>query len=100
LMSIVNLAALLSHELGALLTHWLGITETNFDHLWQLVLLTNLTTLLPLPLLFLLPMASSQNPDSESHTEPLWQSPDSSNLTPIALSAERLESPISVGEVD
>lgn len=100
LMSIVNLAALLSHELGALLTHWLGITETNFDHLWQLVLLTNLTTLLPLPLLFLLPMASSQNPDSENYTEPLWQSPDSSNLAPIALSAERLESPLSVGEVD
>jgi folate/biopterin transporter len=60
LMSVVNLAGLLSHELGALLTHWLGVTETNFDHLWQLVLITNLTTLLPLPLLFLLPNSSSQ----------------------------------------
>ncbi|HEY9888457.1 MAG TPA: folate/biopterin family MFS transporter, partial [Candidatus Obscuribacterales bacterium] len=60
LMSILNLAGLLSHELGALLTHWLGVTETNFDRLWLLVTLTNLSTLLPLPLLFLLPKASSQ----------------------------------------
>ncbi|HIK45666.1 MAG TPA: folate/biopterin family MFS transporter [Leptolyngbyaceae cyanobacterium M65_K2018_010] len=69
LMSIVNLAGLLSHELGALLTHWLGVTETNFDRLWQLVLLTNLSTLLPLPLLFLLPLASSQTPGGEAAAE-------------------------------
>lgn len=60
LMSIVNLAGLVSHELGALVTHWLGVTETDFGHLWQLVLLTNLTTLLPLPLVFLLPAVSAQ----------------------------------------
>ena len=59
LMSVLNLAGLLSHELGAVLTHWLGVTETNFDNLWLLVTLTNLSTLLPLPLLFLLPKASS-----------------------------------------
>ncbi len=59
LMSVVNLAGLLSHELGALLTHQLGITETNFENLWLLVLLTNLSTLLPLPLLGLLPAASA-----------------------------------------
>jgi hypothetical protein len=60
LMSIINLAGLVSHELGALVTHWLGVTETDFGHLWQLVLLTNLTTLLPLPLVFLLPAVSAQ----------------------------------------
>ncbi|MEM9117578.1 MAG: folate/biopterin family MFS transporter [Cyanobacteria bacterium P01_F01_bin.56] len=60
LMSIVNLAGLLSHEFGAVLTHWLGVTETNFDNLWLLVTVTNLSTLLPLPLLFLLPKTSSQ----------------------------------------
>ncbi|NER81772.1 MAG: folate/biopterin family MFS transporter [Leptolyngbya sp. SIO1D8] len=60
LMSVLNLAGLLSHELGAILTHWLGVTETNFDNLWLLVTLTNLSTLLPLPLLFLLPKTSSQ----------------------------------------
>jgi folate/biopterin transporter len=75
LMSIVNLAGLISHELGAVLTHWLGVTETNFDHLWQLVLLTNLTTLLPLPLLALLPATSSQGEGSED-PQILWQSTD------------------------
>jgi folate/biopterin transporter len=55
LMSIWNLSGLLSQELGALLTSWLGVTETNFDNLWLLVLITNLSTLLPLPFLGLLP---------------------------------------------
>ncbi|MEL4895526.1 folate/biopterin family MFS transporter [Crocosphaera sp. Alani8] len=55
LMSITNLANLLSHELGALLTHWLGVTETNFNNLWLLVIITNLSTLLPLPLVKWLP---------------------------------------------
>lgn len=61
LMSIVNLAGLVSHELGALLTHWLHVTETDFDNLWLLVTITSLTTLLPLPLLFLLPDASASS---------------------------------------
>jgi folate/biopterin transporter len=55
LMSVTNLAALLSYELGALLTHWLGVNETNFDQLWLLVVITNLSTLLPLPFLGWLP---------------------------------------------
>lgn len=76
LMSIVNLAGLVSHELGAILTHWLEVTETNFDHLWQLVLITNLTTLLPLPLLPLLPATSSQGEGSED-AQILWQSAES-----------------------
>lgn len=58
LMSIVNLAGLVSREFGALLTHWFHVTETDFANLWLLVLVTNLTTLLPLPLLFLLPADS------------------------------------------
>lgn len=81
LMSIVNLAGLVSHELGAILTHWLGVTETNFDHLWQLVLITNLTTLLPLPLLALLPATSSQGEGSED-AQILWQSADPPPNTP------------------
>ncbi len=55
LMSIWNLSGLLSHELGALLTQVLGVTETNFDNLWLLVTITNLSTLLPLPFLGWLP---------------------------------------------
>lgn len=65
LMSVVNLAGLLSHELGALLTHWLKVTETDFTNLWRLVLITNLTTLLPLPLLGMLPAASAVGTSSE-----------------------------------
>jgi folate/biopterin transporter len=55
LMSVWNLSGLLSQELGALLTSWLGVTETNFENLWLLVLITNLSTLLPLPFLGWLP---------------------------------------------
>ena len=55
LMSISNLAGLLSHEFGALLMYWLGITESNFQSLWLLVMITNLSTLLPLPFLNWLP---------------------------------------------
>jgi folate/biopterin transporter len=55
LMSICNLAGILSHESGALLTHWLGVTDTHFENLWQLVLITNLATLLPLPMLHWVP---------------------------------------------
>jgi hypothetical protein len=55
LMSVCNLAGILSHEFGALLTHWMGITDTHFEQLWLLVTVTNLATLLPLPLLHWLP---------------------------------------------
>jgi len=61
LMSIFNLAGFLSHELGGLLTSLLGITETNFDRLWLLVVLTNLSTLLPLPLINWLPASDPNN---------------------------------------
>jgi folate/biopterin transporter len=60
LMSILNLAGVLSNELSALLTHGLGINETNFDQLWLLVVITNLSTLLPLPFLGWLPGADAQ----------------------------------------
>ncbi len=55
LMSISNLSGLVSQELGALLTHLLGVTETNFDKMWLLVLITNISSLLPLAFLNLLP---------------------------------------------
>lgn len=60
LMSIWNLAGLLSHELGALLTHFLGVTDSNFDKLWLLVVITNVSSLLPLPFLGWLPAADPQ----------------------------------------
>lgn len=72
LMSVLNLANLSSYELGALLTHWLGVSEENFDNLWLLVLIANLSTLLPLPLLGLLP-------GEEAPSQP----PTESVLTPV-----------------
>jgi folate/biopterin transporter len=59
LMSVTNLAGLLSYELGALLTQWLGVTEKNFENLWLLVTITNLSTLLPLPFVGWLPNAQA-----------------------------------------
>jgi len=55
LMSVLNLSGFLSNELGALLTHILGVTQSNFDNLWLLLLITNLSNLLPLPFLGWLP---------------------------------------------
>lgn len=66
LMSIYNLAGLISHEGGALLMHWLQVTETNFDNLWLLIVITNLSTLLPLLLLNWLPSANAQTGEDEN----------------------------------
>ncbi len=70
LMSIWNLSGLLSHEFGALLTSWLGVTETNFDQMWLLVIITNLSTLLPLPFLGWLPAGDPQAEQSSNDFAP------------------------------
>ncbi|MEO1069084.1 MAG: folate/biopterin family MFS transporter, partial [Cyanobacteria bacterium J06638_6] len=97
LMSVVNLAGLLSHELGAVLTHWLGVTETNFDHLWQLVVITNLTTLLPLPLLFLLPNTSSQGTETPPAALP---PPELASVSTTLFAPRSMEHPVPVGDSD
>ncbi len=56
LMSVVNLAGLVSYGGGSLLMHWFGITATSFTNLPLLIVLTNITTLLPLPLLGWVPL--------------------------------------------
>ena len=55
LMSVINISALCSFQLGAVLTHFLGVTESNFDNLWILIVIANLSSLLPLPFLKWLP---------------------------------------------
>lgn len=82
LMSVFNLASLVSQEGGALLTHLLGVTETNFDHLWLLVLVTNLTTLLPLPFLGFLPTTDLTSTDSINETLPA-SDPASTGAPPL-----------------
>ncbi|MEH2289103.1 folate/biopterin family MFS transporter [Nostoc sp.] len=66
LMSIYNSAGTVSHGLGALITYWLGITATNFDSLWLLVVITNLSTLLPLPFINWLPATDEQTETSKA----------------------------------
>jgi len=68
LMSIFNLAGALSHECGAVLMAWLGITEHDFQALPTLVIITNLSTLLPLPFLHWLPGTTSQLGSQENAT--------------------------------
>ncbi len=70
LMGIHNSAGLISHEGGALLMHWLGVTETNFDNLWLLIIIANLSTLLALPLLNWLPAANEQRKQEENINSP------------------------------
>ncbi|MGF1486965.1 MAG: folate/biopterin family MFS transporter [Prochloraceae cyanobacterium] len=70
LMSIWNLSMLLSQELGSLLTHWLGVTETNFDNLWLLVIITNLSTLIPLLFLNWLPGGDPQEIENKTDNLP------------------------------
>jgi folate/biopterin transporter len=70
LMSIWNLAGLLSHEAGALLTQWLGVTETNFENLWLLVVITNVSTLLPLPFLGWLPKGDPKDTEGKAISRP------------------------------
>ncbi|MFN3927394.1 MAG: folate/biopterin family MFS transporter [Pseudanabaenaceae cyanobacterium] len=55
LMSAINVSSLISYQLGAGLTYILGVTETDFTNLWLLVTITNLSSLLPLPLIHWLP---------------------------------------------
>ncbi len=65
LMSVNNLGGFISYQGGALLMHWLGITESNFDNLWLLVVIANVSTLLPLPLLGWLPSANALSEEEE-----------------------------------
>ena len=65
LMSVNNFGGFISYQGGALLMHWLGITESNFDNLWLLVIIANISTLLPLPLLGWLPSANALSEEEE-----------------------------------
>jgi folate/biopterin transporter len=108
LMSITNLAALLSYELGAVLMHWLGVNESNFTNLWLLVVITNLSTLLPLPFLGWLPNTDPQI-EEDLNSQPgaglptdansgkqidLARLPELMPLVPQSMLQERVEGPV------
>ena len=50
-MSILNIGAVISDNLGGLFTWALGVTANDFRNLWMLVLVCNICSLLPIPLL-------------------------------------------------
>eukprot|EP00474_Spongospora_subterranea_P009124 CRZ09582.1 hypothetical protein [Spongospora subterranea] len=53
--SVSNLGSVFSEFSGGVLTNLLDVREDNFTNLWLLILICNLTTLLPLPFLWMLP---------------------------------------------
>ncbi|WCJ23802.1 Major facilitator superfamily protein [Euphorbia peplus] len=68
LMSISNAGSVLGGLMGAGLTQLFGITRDSFDNLATLIILCNLSSLLPLPLLGLLPSDTSESDDIEKDT--------------------------------
>jgi hypothetical protein len=65
--------------------HGLGVTQTNFDNLWLLVVITNLSTLLPLPFLNWLPNTSASG-DGEFETPSTSEGNSANSVEPIAAS--------------
>ena len=61
LMSVVNAGGVTGRALGGLLTHVLGVTDTNFDRLPMLVALCSFSGLLPLLVLPFLPPEASES---------------------------------------
>ncbi|KAG8373079.1 hypothetical protein BUALT_Bualt12G0133400 [Buddleja alternifolia] len=66
LMSISNGGSVLGGLIGAGLTQLFGVTKDEFDNLTSLIILCNLSSLLPLPLLGLLPQDTSGVDSKES----------------------------------
>lgn len=65
LMSVSNGGSVLGGLFGAGLTQFLGITKDRFDNLALLIIICNLSSLLPLPLLHLLPDDNSSDKPKE-----------------------------------
>lgn len=78
LMSTLNLGGIVSSQLGALLTYYLGITEENFDKLWLLILISNLSSLIPLVWVNMIDQKGKKLTDSDlsssSKSEPVSES--------------------------
>jgi len=69
LMSIYNAASATGSELGALLTHLLGVTDTNFDNLALLVFICTISSLAVLPFAGLIDQADSRELNESDHNE-------------------------------
>ena len=69
LMSINNGAGTLGTEIGALMTKWLGVTETNDDNLGLLTVLCNVSSLYPLLFIGWLDQVGDSEDDVENAAE-------------------------------
>jgi folate/biopterin transporter len=81
LMSVLNLSHFISKEFGALLTHLLGITDTNFDRLWLLILIANLGSVLPVIFIDWLPSSDPQGLATTSRSIPPAITAEDSNVS-------------------
>ena len=70
LMSIFNGGGTVGAELGALLTSMFGVTDSNFSNLGPLLLTCNLSSLISLPFLSLLPKEMRTATDDPGTNEP------------------------------
>jgi hypothetical protein len=68
LMSIFNGAGTLGTELGAVLTKWLGVTDTNFDNLGLLTIICNVSSLYPLVFIGWLDVVGDGTEDENTET--------------------------------
>lgn len=75
LMSIFNGASALGTEFGALLTKVLGVTEQNFTNLALLLVICNVSSLLPLLFFNLIHDVGSQSSDEEASKDPILSPP-------------------------
>lgn len=69
LMSVFNGGSVVGSEIGAILTKSLGVTETDFSNLPILLVLCNLSSLLPLPLLSWIKDQDVSSDDGESEIQ-------------------------------
>lgn len=88
IMCLSNLSEVLSQALGGWLTHVLHVSTTNFTNLWLLVLLCNLTTLIPLGFLAFVPkqlgkLVKPEGTDLFPHRKLYEESEGSTESTPI-----------------
>ncbi len=91
LMSVLNLGGLVSSELGALLMEWFGITPTNFESLWLLILIAALSSLLPLSLIGWLPDSNFlPNIDDQAQKSSSPAKPNSSVEVVLELNTETI----------
>ncbi len=81
LMSIVNLSSLFSNQFGAGITYIMGITSSNFSNLKYLIILSNLSMLLPMAFLYLInekdyiKKEDNKNTDNEENEELIQEKP-------------------------